>query len=275
MNDFVSVILPVYNGDRYLKYAIESVLKQTYTAFELIIVNDNSSDNTQNIIDSFSRHDNRIICLRNFQQQGVAKSLNTGINCSKGSVIARIDADDLWEKRKLKIQMERFEQDPDLMLIGTRKILIDAKGDEMPQNHEFKCFSNKQIRKNIHVANLFNHSSVVYRKSVIKKFGHYNENYKNSEDYELWLRICYRVKSEIIPIPLVRYRMHSSSVTSLKLKQQMYYSIRARVAYIFNYGLRGFFTKLFLREVAFLILPYSIITLIRSYRNKKNSYSNG
>lgn len=275
MTEFVSIILPVHNGERFIRIAIESVTNQSYTNFELIIVNDCSNDNTKSIIESFCTQDKRIACIENKMRLGVARSLNAGIKQSKGSIIARIDADDIWFKSKLELQVNSFKLDADLMLVGTRKILIDEYGHDIQQTEEFKYYTDYEIKKNIHKANLFNHSSVAFRKDVVKLLGDYNVCYKNSEDYEYWLRMVSKVKVKILPVPLVKYRMHNSSVTSQKLKQQMYYSIRARVAYISAYGLRGFFTKLFLREVAFLVLPASIIKIIRSYKNRKTHYSNG
>ena len=160
------------------------------------------------------------------------------------------------------------------MLLGTQKRLIDETGNEIIQRKMFHYYDYPDVKRNIHKANIFNHSSVVFRKKIIDEVGVYDERYKNSEDYELWLRICSTRKAMILPQTLVEYRLHSNSVSSKRLKEQLYYSIRARITYIPKYGFSGFFSWFFFREVAFLILPPFVVTLSRKVRASIDQFRN-
>lgn len=160
----VSIIMPVYNGEEFLNLSIDSVINQGFKDFEFIIINDASFDGTSRILDGFQQKEGRIKVLNNEYRLGVVKSLNIGLNNARGSLIARIDADDRWYRNKLKLQVEAFNQDPDLMLLGTQKRLIDETGNEIIQRKMFHYYDYPDVKRNIHKANIFNHSSVVFRK---------------------------------------------------------------------------------------------------------------
>ena len=266
----VTTILPVYNGECYISQALTSVLGQTYTNQEILVINDGSTDSTKQILDDFCMRDNRIKVIDNPQKLKVVKSLNIGLKHAKGDLIARIDADDIWMPEKLELQVKMFNEDMDLHLLGTAKYIIDERGRLVNQNSYFPYFSDTDIKRNIHKANLFTHSSVMFRRSMVEKFGFYDEDFLNSEDYELWLRITNKVKVGILNKPLVKYRVHSKSVTSLRIQQQMYYAIKARFRYAKYYGIKGFFSKYFLKEVLQLFLPVQIDQL--AIRIKPSTY---
>lgn len=263
----VTTIMPVYNGECYISQALISVLLQTYTNQEILVINDASTDSTRYILDDFCMRDNRIKVIDNPQRLRVVKSLNICLKHAKGDLIARIDADDIWMPEKLELQVKMFKEDMDLYLLGTAKYIIDESGSLVNQNNYFPYFSDTDIKRNIHRANLFTHSSVMFRRSMVEKFGFYDEDFLNSEDYEYWLRVANKVKVGILNKPLVKYRLHSQSVTSVRIQQQMYYSIKARLRYVKFYGIRGFFSKYFLKEVLQLLLPIQIDQLASSIKS--------
>lgn len=262
----VSIIMPVYNGEEFLELSINSVINQSFKDYEFIIINDASCDGTSRLLELYQGHESRIRVITNPQRLGVVKSLNIGLNHALGNLIARIDADDRWYSNKLQLQVDAFEQDPDLMLLGTQKRLVDGKGNEIVQRKVFHYYDYPEVKRNIHKANIFNHSSVVFRKKLLDEIGGYDERYKNSEDYELWLRICSTRKAMILPQTLVEYRLHSNSISSKRLREQLYYSIRARIAYIPKYGFSGFFSWFFFREVLFFTLPSFVVEFFRKIR---------
>ncbi len=263
----VTTIMPVYNGECYISQALTSVLEQTYTNQEILVINDASTDSTRQILDNFCMRDSRIRVIENTLRLRVVKSLNIGLKHAEGDLIARIDADDIWMPEKLELQVKMFKEDMDLHLLGTAKYIIDDSGSLISQKNYFPYYSDKDIKQNIHKANLFTHSSVMFRRSMVEKFGFYDEDFLNSEDYEYWLRVTNKVKVGIINKSLVKYRLHSKSVTSLRIQEQMYYAIKARFRYAKYYGIKGFFSKYFLKEVLQLLLPIQIDQLASSIKS--------
>ena len=126
----ISVIMPVYNGEKFLKEAIESILNQTFQNFELIIINDGSKDSSLDIIKKYENSDNRIKVI-NQENAGVSVSRNNGIKNSIGEYVAFIDCDDLWLPKKLETQLESFNKDEDLKICGTWGIIIDANNNDI------------------------------------------------------------------------------------------------------------------------------------------------
>jgi GT2 family glycosyltransferase len=183
----VSIIMPAYNGAKWLKNAILSVIAQSFADFEFIIINDNSSDNTEEIVTVFAKHDKRIKYIKNERNLGVQKTRNIALDISLGEYIAEIDQDDEWlDVNKLKKQVEFLENNQDYVLVGTGVIVVNEEGVEiarylMPE-------TDVEIRKKILRANCFIHSSVMYRQKKVKDIGGYTVE-KMSEDHDLWLRL--------------------------------------------------------------------------------------
>ena len=207
----VSVIMPVFNGEKFLRTAIESILNQTYTDFELIIIDDGSTDNTPDIIESYK--DQRIIFFRK-SNQGVASSLNTGIRLSKAEYIARMDADDVSEPDRLKYQVDYLDQHPECVLVDVSAILIDEDGmplRQRPQPHG----ENAIIRSLQRGTSPFNDPSVMFRKSAALSCGLFNEHMIIGSDWYLWAKLSECGKTTNIPMYLLRYRLNSSALTNL------------------------------------------------------------
>jgi glycosyltransferase involved in cell wall biosynthesis len=187
-NPLVSIILPTYNRELYIKRAIDSVLNQTYRNIELIVIDDSSSDNTFQIISEIARKDSRVIILKNKENLGLVKNLNKGIELAKGKYVARLDDDDFWSDfKKIEKQVFFLEKNKDYGLVGGGMIKIDAKNNERA-----RCLfpeKDKDIRKIILLYNPFVHTSVVFRKDVFNKVGGYDERFLYFEDWDLWMKI--------------------------------------------------------------------------------------
>lgn len=208
--DLVSVVLPVYNGARYLREAIESILQQTYSNFELIIINDGSKDDSQKIIDSYS--DNRI---RAFEQSniGLAASLNKGIGLAKGRWIARQDQDDISFPERLEKQVNFMNAHPGYAMVGTAaQIWVDeAQSDRF---HRHPC-ADSELRAGLIFYNYFVHSSVLMDRVALVDIGLYttDRNRQPPEDYELWSRIARQYPIANLPDVLLAYREVGSSMS--------------------------------------------------------------
>lgn len=205
----VSIILPVYNAEKYLKQAVESVLAQSFPDFELIIINDGSTDGSQEIIQNF--RDPRIKMVRQ-ENKGITATLNVGLSMSHAEYIARIDADDVWSNpNKLSIQMEYLSRNPDCVLLGTWANVIDEN------DKQISCLkypeTDREIRSGLLTKNCFVHPSVVFRKETALRAGVFNEQEKYVEDYGLWLRMGQYGKFANIPQYLMSYRIHQNSTT--------------------------------------------------------------
>lgn len=190
MNPLISIILPTYNGARTINRAIASVLSQIYTHWELIIVNDGSTDETAVIVETFAEKDPRIIFLTNEKNVGIQKTLNRGLAVSKGKYIARIDDDDEWiDTSKLVAQVAFFESNPRCVLVGTDSFVVDERGVILSVNRLPK--SDTEIRAAMLSKNCFLHSTILARKSIVEKVGGYSEEprTRHVEDYDLWLRL--------------------------------------------------------------------------------------
>ena len=186
----VSVVLPTYNRAHLLPRAIKSVLNQTFQDFELIIVDDGSTDNTKEVVENFQKKDNRIKYIRNEENLGIQKTLNKGIGMSEGKYIARIDDDDEWiDNNKLKNQVDFLELNQDHVLVGTGAVVVDSNGIDLYKFHN--PINDENIRNIILGKNCFLHPSVVFKKESFLAVGGYDESsvVRHIEDYDLWLRL--------------------------------------------------------------------------------------
>lgn len=204
--------MSVYNGGGYLHDAIKSVLNQTYTNFEFIIINDGSTDQSLRIIESYSKHDKRIKIINQFNT-GLAIALNNGIKESKGKYIARIDSDDICEKRRLEIQFNFLENNPEYVLVGSAVNYIDMNGAYLGRS--FPILNNKQISKALYYYSPIAHPSVMMRRKELIEVGGYNEIINSQfEDHFLWYLLKDKGKLKNLPIPLIKYRILPQSLSS-------------------------------------------------------------
>lgn len=210
----VSVVITCYNYGKYLKGCLESVLSQSFTDLEIIVVNDGSTDNTDEVMEKFQNVDN----IRYIKQpnSGQAKATNVGITHASGELIAFLDADDLWDNTKLEQQVNLFTRDS-IGVVYSRMKYIDEEG--LAINHEltgeyFKPRSG-YILDYLLFENFIPYSSSVVRNECFNKFGLFNPEYINGLDWDLWLRISREYEFAYVDEPLLLYRVgHPGKLTS-------------------------------------------------------------
>lgn len=203
----ISVIMPVYNGERYLKEAIESILNQTFSDFEFIIINDCSSDKTEEIIKSYT--DERIVYVKNEKNMGVAATLNKGLAKAKGEYIARMDADDISLRERFKTQVDFMDKNADIGLCGSWVEFFGEKSGIVRLTTD-----KKQAKTDLIFSSCIAHPSVMMRKAVIEKHNlKYKTEYEQMEDYALWYNFAKCTSVVSLPVVLLKYRCHSSQVT--------------------------------------------------------------
>jgi len=205
--------MTVYNGSRYLVESIKSVLNQTLKNFEFLIIDDNSKDNSVEIIKSFN--DQRINLVLNEINIGQTRSLNKGIELSKGDYISRLDQDDLFEGEKLEKQMNFFKDNPQIVLLGTSGKLIDNHGITLGKF--YTKTNHKDIIRYILIDNPFAHSSVVFKKNIVHSIFCYDQSLHFSQDFDLWVRLAsegYIMAN--LPGNFVSIRIHENQTSKIK-----------------------------------------------------------
>ena len=210
-NSLVSVIMSVYNGERFLKEAIDSILNQSFRDFEFIIIDDCSRDKTSEILSEYK--DSRIVLVNNEANIGLAKSLNIGIRHAKGKFIARMDADDVSLPERLRLQYEYMESHPDVDILGGQAWKIDENGRIIGEIT--KPISAEDISRYIKYACPVIHPTYFVRKHVYEALHGYREFISPIEDYDFLLRAFeYGFKIENIPVKLIKYRLNAHGMSS-------------------------------------------------------------
>jgi glycosyltransferase involved in cell wall biosynthesis len=221
----VSIVMGVYNGERYLKEAIDSMLNQTQTNFEFIIINDGSTDSTGEILHAYT--DPRVFILEQ-ENHGLTKSLNRGIALARGKYIARMDSDEISMSNRLEKQIEYLENNFDVGAVGTSYNRIDAIGSIIGQEIISVPVQKKDIYKNLFEWCFLLHGSVMMRKEVLDMVGWYDENFLYSQDYDLWFRILDHYSLGVLSEPLFCWRLHPDSIYSSKQTTAIHYRYLAR-----------------------------------------------
>lgn len=246
----VSVVMPAYNAAPYIEAAITSVLRQTYTDWELLVVNDCSKDDTAPIVRRLAEEDRRIVFLENEANRGVSYTRNYAISQAKGEWIAFLDSDDLWREDKLEKQMALMSQHPEGVLFYTASAFITF--DNQPLHYVMPAEEQMTYRMLLR-RNLLSCSSVLVRKDVMErvKMGHD----KMHEDYSAWLTIlkqypcAYGVNE---PLLIYRFTPNSKSGNRIKSARMIYQSYR----YV---GYRPF-------AAAFLMCQYTFHSVSKRYK---------
>lgn len=218
MKPRVSVLMSVYNGDQYLEDAIESILNQTFTDFEFIIVDDGSLDSSPSLLARYQQRDPRVLIHRLDRNRVLSAVLNFGINLARGEYIARMDADDISLPNRLQEQVAFMDAHPEVGVCGTWVELIGEFAGQVwksPKQHDAIC-------ARLIFCNNIAHPSVMLRLSVMQLYGlKYDESIAYGQDYDLWSRALPFVKFAIIDAILLQYRLHASSITSTRRAQQI------------------------------------------------------
>ena len=217
MNEpLVTVAMAAYNSELYIKESIESILTQSYNNFELIIVNDGSTDRTKEIVLTFK--DPRIKLIDNITNLGIVKTRNICIEKSSGKYLAIFDSDDIALPDRLKLQVSFLEKNNDYCLCGTDYQIIDSKGK--PSFVMIVPKTDQDIKTYLHFNIPFCHSTMLFRKSYLKEYS-YLPGFEQAEDYELTLRLSKLSKMASLNSKTVLYRVHGNNIT-LKNKSKIY-----------------------------------------------------
>jgi glycosyltransferase involved in cell wall biosynthesis len=193
----VSIIIPTYNRGWIIKEAIDSVLAQDYTEFELIVVDDGSTDHTSGVLDSYGK-DIKVLSQKN---KGVSAARNRGIAEASGKFIAFLDSDDLWLSQKLSVQIEFFNQRPDALICQTEEVWI-RNGLRVNPKKRHKKPSGMIFKPSLELC-LVSPSAVMIQRSLFDRVGEFDETLPACEDYDLWLRISCRFPVHLIDAPLI------------------------------------------------------------------------
>ncbi|KRD61881.1 hypothetical protein ASE40_10200 [Flavobacterium sp. Root935] len=232
----ITVLMPVYNGEKYIKEAIISILNQSFRNFEFIIINDGSTDETENIISSFK--DNRIRYVKNQKNLQLIKTLNYGIELAKGKYIARMDADDIAMQDRLEKQLDQFLLEDKIDMVNSQCLLLNEDGNKSRKNRTNISLNYEALKYVSIFQTMIVHPAVMIKTSVIKRFKYSDQpNAVHIEDFELWNRlfenniVCYT-----IPEPLLYYRLNSESITNTNSKQQQERIRKMTISILNNYG---------------------------------------
>ncbi len=214
----ISVLMPVRDGARWISTAIESVLSQTFADFELIVVDDGSTDATPAIVAGHASRDPRIVVMTQ-PASGLVTALNSGLSAARAPLLARLDADDVAEPTRLAEQLAEMTRNPQLAVLGSWALEIDetgrAHGVRRPKTDA------DQLMRELNRANPMIHSAVMLRTAMAREAGGYRPTFTAAEDFDLWLRLSERGEVANLERELVRYRVHSGSITARKSLVQL------------------------------------------------------
>ena len=218
----VSVLMPVYNGEAYLQEAIDSILKQEFTDFEFVIINDGSTDHTAEIIQSYD--DPRIRYFENEQNIGLVGSLNSGLKLVQSPYIARMDADDISMPKRFANQVDFLDAHPKVGVLGSAVKVIDGDGNSsnirrFPENHELITWS-------MFFDDPIAHPTVMMRRELLKRVRGYRADMLQAGDYDLWRRLSKVTRFSNLPNVLLFLRRHDTCITKVHRTQQLNNSIR-------------------------------------------------
>lgn len=222
----VSVVMSVYNGEAYLREAIESVLNQTYKEFEFIMINDGSTDNSLSIMQSYE--DKRIVLVTNDGNKGLIYSLNKGIEIAKGEFIARMDADDVCLSERFECQVKQFMEHPGTVVIGSDYFLLNGEKNTYIKNRNDSDYQKAVLM----FAPCFCHPTVMMKNVFKEKNIFYDPNFIHAEDYKLWTDLYALGEFLNVGKPLLKYRHHISQLSNQKNEAQLAISKEIRRQYL-------------------------------------------
>jgi glycosyltransferase involved in cell wall biosynthesis len=230
MPPVLSIVMPVYNGEKYLEEAINSILNQTFCDFEFIILNDGSTDKSEDIILSFK--DKRIVYVRNEKNLKITRTLNKGIKLSRGKYIARIDADDISAHNRFDVQI-RYIQEKDIDFVGSNILLIDSKSKKIGNRHYPE--TDLECKELLLYGSCFAHPSLLAKSEAMKSIGYHEVD--AAEDYDAWKRASSaNYVFGNVQENLLQYRIHENQImTQYSDKSKKYLKKNISKASILRY----------------------------------------
>ncbi|WP_404445984.1 glycosyltransferase [Sutcliffiella horikoshii] len=244
--ELISIICTVKNGENTISNTIESVINQTFTNWELVIVDDGSNDGTVSILNRYKDRDNRVKLVLT-DAIGRGKALNLAIENASGKYICNLDADDLMHPQKLSIQYKIITENPNYFLISTNSEIIHGNGTPLWKEYSKDSSFLKRINHSILIGNQINHSSVIMNKVLLQELGGYDEGRSTQFDYELWLRAFINNKEMgIINNVLTAKRIHNSQ--SFENKRRIKYLYNSMILQIRS-------ISLYKKQLLLIVIP--------------------
>jgi glycosyltransferase involved in cell wall biosynthesis len=211
----ISIILPCFNHGLYIAQAIEGVLEQTYNDFELIIIDDGSQDKSKQIIEYYARKDKRIIPIFQGTNVGPGAARNAGLKISSGNFIAFCDADDIWEREKLKLQLNILSEFEEYDVVHSDAIIVDSNGNSTGKKFSELFQKDKTLHGNllngICLTNFINTQTVLMKRRCFHSVGYFPEDCRVAEDWVYWVKLAKGHNFFYIDLPLAKYRIHKTS----------------------------------------------------------------
>ena len=277
-NPEISVIMPVFNASSFLRESIGSILNQTFSNFELIILNDKSTDNSLDIIKEIHSKDNRIVIIDKTQNVGPANLRNEGINAAKGNFIALMDADDISLPTRFEKQIALLKNNPQIGVCGTWFTFFGSKKNKIIKH----SINSEAIKISfLHSCNIGN-PTVMFKKEVLNNLKFDNE-YVPVEDYDLWSRLLAKTNFYNIPESLLNYRQHNNNISKTKIDNVNRSVKKVKINQLRNFDIDSSDPKIefYLHSVSFKkgLSPEEIIETINASKfllsqNKKLKYYN-
>ena len=214
----VTVLMPVYNADRFVAQTVNTIITQTFHDFEYIIINDGSTDRSLEILQGYAARDPRIRLISR-PNTGYVVALNEGLALARGTFVARIDADDLADPRRLELQVARMRSEPDLVALGSNANAMDEDGRmlgdyDVPSTHEEIEANHLRGSSSIH------HPAVMLRPEAVRRVGGYRREFMPCEDFDLWLRLGEVGRLANLPEKLLTKRLFAGSAVATNLAKQ-------------------------------------------------------
>jgi len=220
MTPKISVLMPVYNAEKYVSLAVDSILNQTFLDFEFIVINDGSTDGTLDILQRYAQQDSRIRLISR-ENKGLVATLNEGLALAKAPLIARMDADDIALPERFSKQYKYLNKNTEVVLVGGRCVAIDSCGDSMALWNQLTSFDDIQDQHlNSLNGSAVAHPSMMFRKEVVQAVGGYLAESYPAEDLDLLLRVSDEGSIENLEDVILKYRVHAGSICANDKQKQ-------------------------------------------------------
>lgn len=269
-NPRISVLMPAYNAEKYISTAMESILRQSFSDFEFIVIDDCSTDETWRIISEYAQKDSRIVPLRNQENLKIAATLNRGIEIARGKYIARMDADDWSYLDRLGKQFKFMERNPKIVISGGTMAVCDQNLNLLNLRKYQK--RDQEIREKIFRYSPFCHATTIYKTSEAKKIGGYNEKFFAAQDYDFYFRIGQLGKFANLEDRLYKMRTNPEGISLNRAKNQEKFTLYIRIKAAVEYGYSMSFSDkmyFFFQYLSMFFIPAKIKFQIFNFLRRK------
>ncbi len=240
-NPLVSIILPVHNGEKYLRESLDSCVNQTYKNIEIIIVDDESTDNTPTILKEYAKNDCRINIIRTKKQKALGNVINVGIRKSSGKYIARMDSDDIMYLDRIEKQTKYLESNDKCVVVGGQIDIID-ENSKITGSREYPL-DDGELRKNLFLFQPFAHPAVMIRKLPLEEIGLYPENLPKVEDVKLFFMLSTKGEFHNLSDKVLKYRITFNTESQTKMVEHFKKTSEIRVWAIKNLNIKPTFRE--------------------------------